>query len=566
MPSIEASPPHSQFTPGLKWLCACRIGAAIFGLAGILFRQVGLSELTPHSQQAYAILIFALVLNLPYLLVLPKIQKPRAFAIAQLWVDLLLITALLYFTGGLESVFAYYYFGVVLAAAILVAPRTAIVVASSSTIAVALISILFLAADRKGWVLPFLASGADRPLWPVTQLDFLLKHLVFFSLALHAVAILSGRLAEELSGMRIVSQEILQNILNGVLVVDQKGKISYINPRGRRLLGFSEDRRIAGSEVRRQLAEGPNQAVLGILSGQQTLGTELSLRDVEGREFPALIRSTALRNRRGEFRGTMLILEDLSINKEKEDMARLAERLQVQTEMGAALAHEIRNPLASVRGAIQELFEQGKGSDEDRRLTEIILRESDRLDRIVSRFLQAAHVKKGTWGRVDLCELLRQLRVLLEKRPDVAGRSVHLELSDRLFCWGDHEQLQQVFLNLGLNALEATAPGGRLEIRAYPMLLRSPDVGTRREISTAKFVSGAAVDFVDHGNGIAPEHLDRLGEPFFTTKEKGTGMGLSIATQIVEAHKGKLTVESQLGKGTRFTVWLPAASEDGRLP
>jgi signal transduction histidine kinase len=230
-------------------------------------------------------------------------------------------------------------------------------------------------------------------------------------------------------------------------------------------------------------------------------------------------------------------------------MTRRAERFEALLQMSAGMAHEIRNPLASIRGAAQELGSTKFPKEEDRQLLQVVIRESDRLDEIISEFLDYASDRPLEMELFDLAELLRETTVLLEARGE-RNVEVKVEGPRSLLCRGASDKLKQVFLNLGLNALDAC--GSNVRIGHLSFRLR-PGRGAGENPR-----EGAVVEVVDDGCGIAPEDLGRVFDPFFTTKPRGVGMGLAIARKIVEGHGGQISADSAPGKGTTVRVWLPS--------
>ncbi|MFH0900669.1 MAG: ATP-binding protein [Pseudomonadota bacterium] len=239
------------------------------------------------------------------------------------------------------------------------------------------------------------------------------------------------------------------------------------------------------------------------------------------------------------------------------------DRLAALGEMAAGLAHEIRNPLGAIKGAAQLLVDpDGKplaaGTQDVSEFLAIIVDEVNRLNRVVSQFLDYARPYKGDSTDLSINEVIRRTVQLLEGEANSTGVSIDLDLDERLpRIRGDAQHLHQVFLNLGLNAIQATPRGGRLSIAT------SFREKSRRRGQTAPF---AEIHFKDTGTGIPREHLKNLFIPFFTTKEQGTGLGLPISQRIVNHHGGTIEVRSQPGRGSTFTVLLPAVSEAGCLP
>jgi signal transduction histidine kinase len=235
------------------------------------------------------------------------------------------------------------------------------------------------------------------------------------------------------------------------------------------------------------------------------------------------------------------------------------DRLAALGEMAAGLAHEIRNPLGAIKGAAQLLVgPDGKpvsnGAQDVREFLGIIVDEVNRLNRVVTQFLDYARPWKGDSSEIDINEVVRKTVHLLENQETAGAVNIELKLNDDVpRIRGDSEQLRQVFLNLGLNAVQAMKgkDGGRLTIV------------TGRRAGRRKSDPGSYVEirFRDSGPGISREHLRNLFIPFFTTKEKGTGLGLPISQRIVTQHGGTIEVRSEVGKGSTFTVLLPIAEE-----
>jgi signal transduction histidine kinase len=251
--------------------------------------------------------------------------------------------------------------------------------------------------------------------------------------------------------------------------------------------------------------------------------------------------------RGGGVRGAVAIFNDLTLRRQMEKVTERAERFRALLEMSAGIAHEIRNPLASIRGAAQELEATALPDEDDRRLMGVVLRESDRLDKIVSEFLEYASDRPVDLALVDVCEVVNEVVTLLRAREEGKGAVFQVDTPPQLVVKCSPDQLKQVFLNLGLNALEACGLGGRVIFRCGP----AHNPGDPR--------LGARVEIEDNGPGIPKDDMKRLFSPFFTTKPRGTGMGLAIARKIITAHGGTIALDSVEGKGTTVRMWLPAA-------
>ena len=230
---------------------------------------------------------------------------------------------------------------------------------------------------------------------------------------------------------------------------------------------------------------------------------------------------------------------------EIEEQLRGAERLSAVGELSAMLAHEIRNPLGSIRGTAEILRDDFRSGDPKYEFLEILLKETDRLNRVVEDFLRLSRPIDVERKTCDVAGELREVVALLTAQAATRQVRLDLETRDIPLVTGDGERLRQIFFNLLLNGIQATGPGGRVSVKVTEI---APTGDTPAAIELA---------FSDTGRGIAPEEQERIFTPFFTTKEGGTGLGLAITRRIVEAHGGSIIVESEPGRGTTFRVRLP---------
>jgi signal transduction histidine kinase len=211
---------------------------------------------------------------------------------------------------------------------------------------------------------------------------------------------------------------------------------------------------------------------------------------------------------------------------------------------------------------VQEISRRGAGDQAQCQFADIVMRESDRLDRIIEDFLRYARSAPFDLRPLELLEVLEQAVVLIKSRPELCGRALKWEKpADRFRVYGDRDHLLQVFLNLGINALQATpAEGGVLEIQIH----RRPLATLRgRWDGEEPEVPGVEIVFRDNGHGMEPEQISKAFTPFFTTKEQGTGLGLSIVERFVREHKGLVDIESSPGQGAAVRVRLPLLSAGG---
>ena len=250
---------------------------------------------------------------------------------------------------------------------------------------------------------------------------------------------------------------------------------------------------------------------------------------------------SALRSGAGARLGLIGACDDLSAIRAMEARMRQADRLATLGRMAANIAHEIRNPLASLTGAIEVLTGTAAAGEARERLSQIVVRESERLNQIITNFLEYARPAPLAFQAVNVAGALEGVLLLLEHRGAASGLKIVRAFSSPLVWRVDPEQFRQVLWNLCLNAVEAMPQGGELSVGATAV------PGQKLEVWVT-----------DSGHGIAPDDLTHVFEPFFSTKPGGTGLGLSLVHRIVQEHGGEVDVRSTPGLGTTFTVTLPA--------
>jgi len=346
-------------------------------------------------------------------------------------------------------------------------------------------------------------------------------------------------------------ERLIASLPDAVVAVDRTGQIILWNPAAEALFDRSATRAL-GRPVGELLGPGSQivRDIRGVLgSGESRLLADGELERRDGRTLPVSLVASPLLSHDGAVTGAVAIVRDLSRLKQLEDEVRRGERLSALGGMAVGIAHEIRNPLGAIRGAAQLLRrEAGPGSPWEHHV-EVMLREIDRVNRIMEQLLDLARPIPLNLVLVNLAQLLDRILLLHEDAGhEQSVRMVRHYDPSLPPVPGDEDRLAQVFLNLVRNGIEAMPGGGTLTI-VTRLPLTSPFETAHRPL--------VEVQVRDEGEGIAPELLERVFDPFVTTKAQGLGLGLAIAHRIIEEHQGAITVESQPGKGTAFSCFLP---------
>jgi two-component system sensor histidine kinase PilS (NtrC family) len=380
-----------------------------------------------------------------------------------------------------------------------------------------------------------------------------------------AVAGLSGYLAEglrrtgaqleetstQLADLQAFNQHVIDSLTSGLATCDTRGRVMTFNHTAETITGVSALDAVGrdGLDVL-QLPEACRQLFDASKPRSPLQRREYGFRRADGREIEVGMTSAPLVTPRGEA-GVIFTFQDVTELRKQEREARVQQRLAAVGEMAAGIAHEIRNPLASMAGSIQILRDELPLTPDQSQLMNIVLRESDRLNETIRNFLAFARPQRTAMTDVDLRSVLADAARLLENHTDVTERhTVSVDVpATPVVCRADDAQIRQIVWNLATNGLRAMQSGGRLRLSAR--------TGTRPSDGAAEVV--IAVD--DEGVGIASEDIDGIFQPFRGGFSRGTGLGLSIVHRITTEYGGEVRVTSEKGKGTRFEVALPAAPE-----
>ena len=543
------------------WLSTLRLGFALLALAMRLFLQSDWQSrgwADPSLATLSALIVFDAAL-----LVAAFRGSLRSWTIALLTasclMDLAVYTALSYWTGGPHSPFITLFFPSILIGSLFLSRRFSGLLAAGGIIGLSLVAGAYRWAGQFNPPYP-LPGVASEYLGESIGYEWLVLRLLLVAAFLFVLAFAAGWLGEQARSARRLADLILANTLEGAGYFEG-GRLLFANQAFHRLLGDApgdarlpdffpdadESDRVA--ELARQARRTPRRLELPPSASRPALELRLS---------------PLSRDRRGGRLGGVLALAiDLTQRREAE---RLAASFVAARELAAGMAHELSNPLASVRSAAQELGDAFPPQSSQRRLVAIMLRESDRLGRIIADFRKFAAQRPLRAESVRLADVLGDLEALWRRHPD-AGRTAiaAAALPSGLSLYADRDQLTEALFNLGANALSMMGGDGRLTVRATLSETAAP--GDTEELRRADDPSEPGVRIVvnDTGPGIAPEIADRLFLPFVSRRPGGTGLGLAVARRVIEAHRGRIDAYNPPGGGACFRIWLPCSGPTERV-
>ena len=538
----------------VAWLIAIRAVISTILLGSATFMRVtapGSFAVDPF----FFLIGLTYALTIGYALALRLVERHRWIVDLQLGLDALLVSAFIYFTGGIASYFTSLYVLPVIAASTIQFRRGGLLVATFSTVLYGgLVLAQYLAASGLR-ADPWLAAySLSLPLGSVARYTVALN--VF---GLFAVALLAGSLANrlrsagaqlelastEIADLQALNQHVIDSLPSGLATTDTGQHVLTFNRAAETITGVR-----FGSAVGRTIAEVlqlPPPVMDSIQSDLRDKGPrrhEFRYRPHDGRgDLEIGLTATYLETPRGRA-GLLFTFQDVTNIKKLERDAAIQQRLAAVGQMAAGIAHEIRNPLASMSGSIQILRQELPLSEEQEQLMDIVLRESERLNTTIGSFLAYARPQRFQIARFDVRRTLNDAALLLRNSAEVhQGHTIVVDVPpSELWYEADEGQIKQIVWNLATNGLRAMPDGGRLRLAG----------------SFEPSSDGVVLTVEDQGIGIPAEELDALFQPFHGSFAKGSGLGLAIVHRIVTDYNGEIGVSSLPGSGTTVSVRLPA--------
>ena len=538
----------------VAWLIAGRVIISTILLGSATFIRV--TEPGSFAVDPFFFLIgLTYALTIGYALALRFVEGHRWIVDLQLGIDALLVSAFIYFTGGITSYFTSLYVLPVIAASTIQFRRGGLLVATFSTVLYGgLVLAQYLAASGLRTD-PWLAAYSQSlPAGAVARSTVALTVFGWF-----AVAALGGSLANslrsagaqleqastEIADLQALNQHVIDSLPSGLATTDQAQRILTFNRGAESITGMSCQAAVGrGIDDVLQLPTPVMESIQSDLRSKGTRRHEFRYRLGDGRaDLEIGLTATHLETPGGRA-GLLFTFQDVTAIKKIERDAAIQQRLAAVGEMAAGSAHEIRNPLASMSGSIQILRQELPLSSEQEQLMDIVLRESERLNTTIRSFLAYARPQRFQIERFDVRRALNDTALLLRNSAEVLeGHEIAVDVpATELWYEADEGQIKQIVWNLATNGLRAMPQGGRLHL-----------LGAFEPSS-----DGVVLTVHDEGIGIPPEDLDALFQPFHGTFAKGSGLGLAIVHRIVTDYNGEIQVSSQPGAGTTVAVRLPA--------
>jgi len=540
----------------LRWLMLSRVAIVTFLLIVTTFIKIQETEIFPEKAltSLYVLCALTYFLSLAYLLLLKFVKKNRLNIYIQALIDVALITFLVYITGGISSIYSVFYPLVIIYSVLFLEKRGGLIIASASGILYGLL----LDLEYYGIVHPINAIAVHEY---NLGAGYVFSRIFIHLLSFYIIGLLASFVVEQERRMRtllaeketafdqldLLHRSIIESVETGIMTINLQGRIKSFNRAAEEISGFTfadvENRNIVEifpgfAEVQEKVRGSDDKH-----SSKDRYNMEFT-RDKNNKLILSCLVST-LKDSTGKRIGDIVIFQDITSLIEMEEALEKSKRLAIIGEMAAGLAHEMRNPLASLSGSIQILKRDLQLSEVDEKLMQIVLRGKDQLDHVIKDFLLLARPAPGDRETVLIKDIIEGVIESIQYLPDWNNDiRVRLELSDNLCIYANRAEIREVVWNLVINAVQSMPEGGELSVET-------------RKIYDGANGESLEIQVSDTGYGIDYRYLDRIFEPFFTTKERGTGLGLAIVNRIIEAYKGKILIRRGIEKGTICTVSLP---------
>ena len=549
----------------LRYFMLLRVAFITFLLGIATLLEIKGEDLLPEISllSLYLVIITSYILSLFYFFLLNLTKNIKITLYIQAICDVLMITGLVYATGGISSVYAVFYTLVIIYSVLFLERRGGLIIASACSICYGLL----LDLEYYKILTPLYAIvSQDNPF----TAGYVFSRIIIYILSFYLIAFLAIFVVEQEKKTRTLLQEketafdqldllhrsIIESVDTGILTINLRGQIKSFNRAAEEITGYSfaevEDKNIV--DLFPEYGDLLENIHTGGYPYSQQSRVEMYIERHEKTPLTLGCSVSFLNDGTEKRIGDILVFQDLTAIKKMELILEKNRRLAFIGEMAAGLAHEMRNPLASISGSIQVLHKSLPLNEPDERLMQIILRGKDQLESFMRDFLLLSRPTPGIPEMIKITDIIEDIiesiRYLPDWRDDI---QVIKSLQDHLpFIRANKTEIRQLIWNVLMNAIQSMPNGGRVTIETGK---------DTTDISAGQFLE---IKISDNGQGIMENDLGKIFEPFYTTREKGTGLGLAIVNRIVEGHAGKIKVDSRSGEGTTFMIWLPCLQEGAR--
>ncbi len=539
--STDEQHPVQVLRRQLAWYLRIRLAVVCFFLFGTVVYHLQPDVWSPPALIPFltGLMILASIQVLVAGFVLPRLDDFGLFVHTQLAWDMLFSLAVIYLTGGVESIYSFLFILVIISASVFL-PRHQVLLTASGC---AILYGSLLDLQYYGYLPVF--GGVAYPEW-LSEFD------VFYAVFVHVgafflTALLGGILTDRLrkseearrrqeidyGELARLNQSILDNVISGLMIISPEGRVRSFNNAASRITGYRLE------EVYNRPAEVffPEFSRNELFDKLPIERHEADYRRRDGKEL--VLGYSAKRVHDGAHaQGLLVAFQDLTEYKALEEQLKRADRLAAVGRLASGMAHEIRNPLASISGSVQLLLENPAMNAEERHLMGIVIREADRLNLLLSDFLGFARPTPVQFECVDVAALLNELIALLESSGQFVHLTIEKQFPDSVTMRLDRQKIRQALWDLMLNAAEAAGENGTVRVVLDEQM--------------------ALIAIEDSGSGVSEDDRTKIFEPFYTTKDRGTGLGLANVYSNIEAHKGTVFVAPAALGGARFVIELPA--------
>ena len=544
---------RNTFGQDLKtsWFLPLRLAIFLIVVGVIVVSQKSQNEIFA-SFLVYSLLTLILLITIAVRIFNKYPSFSRPLILLQILSEVVVISTVIKMTGNITSPFTTLFLLTIVSAALAYQLLGTLFIASSVTIAFAIV-IWF----SSGEIFP--GSLDISVLQTIYSANDDLFYTAFIYICMfYLVAFVAGYLSqkirskerelkaasESLARVKLETDEILKHLQSGLITIDHFGRIIYFNEAAEKITGFREYQIKSKSCLEvfaKRMPELSEKILAGLKSSQDEQRCEINITNIDGQTVPLGISTSVLVDDAKGVRGVIGIFQNLTEAKKLEEKMRRADRLAAVGELSASIAHEIRNPLASISGSVEILSKELNLEGENHQLMNLIVKEASRLSNILTDFLVYARVKQPSFGKVEINRLIRDIISIANQHPACRPNTkLHLDSDDTtIYVSGDEEQLKQILLNLLVNAMDAlSVEGGEVTVSIESNIRKHPDI--------------INIYVHDDGCGLSERVKQNIFTPFFSTKKEGTGLGLAIVRRLVENMGGKIWVESSTQQGTTF--------------